>query len=122
MSYPTPQITFISYREQSTPSATPRQKTIHCCSEHSEYDPASGARVVSGPAPQPLLAIILEYDSTTDGLYAAGTLGADIYEVFFARYELKLELDYGSGRARRYVTSSSIVTELSSFSKQQVRC
>src|SRR6476619_7433553 len=28
MSYPTPQITFISYRERSTPSATARQKTI----------------------------------------------------------------------------------------------
>jgi Rieske Fe-S protein len=63
------------------------QKMIHCCSEHSEYDPASGARVVSGPAPQPLLTINLEYDSMADGLYATGTLGADTYEVFFAKYD-----------------------------------
>jgi arsenite oxidase small subunit len=122
MTYPTPQISFISYRAQSTASAAARQKTIHCCSEHSDYDPAAGARVVNGPAPQPLLAILLEYDPTSDGLYATGTLGEDIYSAFFAKYELKLELDYGRGRARRHVTSSSIVTELSTFSKQQVRC
>jgi Cu-Zn family superoxide dismutase len=98
MTYPAPQISFISYRAQSTASAVARQQTIHCCSERGEYDPAAGARVVNGPAPQPL-AILLEYDSTSDGLYAKGTLGGDMYGAFFAKYELKLELDYGSGRA-----------------------
>ena len=49
---------------------------IHCCSEHSEYDPATGARVLGGPAPQPLSAILLEHDKSNDYLYAVGTLGA----------------------------------------------
>lgn len=52
MSYPTPQISFISYREQSTAAGAARPNTIHCCSEHSEYDPAAGGKVLGGPAPQ----------------------------------------------------------------------
>jgi Rieske Fe-S protein len=122
MTYPTPQISFISYRVQSTAPGVARMNTIHCCSEHSEYDPASGARVLGGPAPQPLVAILLDYDAPTDGLYAAGTLGADMYAAFFAKYHVRLELDYGSGRAEQLVTTSSVVTEMSKFCKQQVRC
>ncbi|MDB5863347.1 MAG: (2Fe-2S)-binding protein [Betaproteobacteria bacterium] len=122
MTYPTRQISFISYRERSTAGAAAKLNTIHCCSEHSEYDPASGARVLSGPAPQPLAAILLEYEPATDGLYAVGTLGGDMYNAFFAKYEMKLELDYGSGRARRRVDGVSVVAELGNFCKQQVRC
>ena len=122
MTYPTRQISFISYRERSTAGAAARLNTIHCCSEHSEYDPASGARVVSGPAPQPLPSIVLEYDAASDGLHATGTLGGDLYNAFFSKYELRLELDYGGGRARQRAEDVSVVTELASFCKQQVRC
>src|SRR5262245_9605537 len=92
LSYPTPQITFISYRDQSTASAAMRPNVIHCCSEHSEYDPASGARVVGGPAPQPLSAILLEYDARTDGLAAVGTLGGELFNAFFDKFEFRLAL------------------------------
>lgn len=124
MTYPTRQISFISYRERSSAPAAAgaRVNTIHCCSEHSEYDPASGARVLSGPAPQPLAAILLEYDAATDGLNAIGTLGADIYNAFFAKYQMKLDLDHGGARARQSVGSETAVSELSSYCKQQVRC
>ena len=122
MTYPTRQISFISYRERQAGSGPSRLNTIHCCSEHSEYDPASGARVVSGPAPQPLSAILLEHERTTDMLYAVGIVGADLYEAFFDKYGLKLELDYGNGRARQSVAGSTVVAELANFCKQQVRC
>jgi Rieske Fe-S protein len=122
MTYPTRQISFISYRERSTAGAAARLNTIHCCSEHSEYDPASGARVLSGPAPQPLPAILLEHDPATDGLHAVGALGGDLYNAFFAKYEVRLELEHGGGRARARVEDVSVVSELSSFCKQQVRC
>ena len=122
LTYPTRQISFISYRGGSGGSEISKPNTIHCCSEHSQYDPASGARVVNGPAPQPLAAILLEHDPASDGLYALGTLGGELFNAFFSKYELKLEIDYGSGRARRRVGTQTVVTELTSFCKQQVRC
>ena len=62
LAYPTKEISFISYRTEK--SARNRHgNVIHCCAEHSQYDPAEGARVLAGPAPQPLAAILLEYDA-----------------------------------------------------------
>lgn len=122
MTYPTRQISFISYRETSTASGTMRPNTIHCCSEHSEYDPASGARVVGGPARQPLSAILLEHDPSSDALYAIGTLGGEMFNAFFAKYEFRLALDYGSEKARQRVAGRTALVELAQFCKQQVRC
>jgi Rieske Fe-S protein len=121
MSYPTPQISFISYREKSTASGVMRANTIHCCSEHSEYDPAAGAKVVGGPAPQPLAAILLEHDLASDELHAVGTLGGEMFNEFFAKYEFRLALDNG-GAARRAVQGNAVVTELENYCKQQVKC
>ena len=122
MSYPTPQISFISYREKSTASGVMRANTIHCCSEHSEYDPAAGAKVVGGPALQPLAAILLEYDAKSDALYAIGTLGGELFNAFFTKYEFKLAIDYGGSKTRQPVDGRAVVQELQQFCKQQVRC
>jgi len=122
LAYPTPQISFISYREKSTASRLMRAKMIHCCAEHSEYDPASGARVVGGPAPQPLCAILLEYDGKDDTLAAIGTLGGEMFDTFFAKFAFKLALDYGADKAQRRVADHTVVKPLREFCKQQVRC
>lgn len=122
LTYPTRQISFISYRDASSASPVSRPNTIHCCSEHSQYDPASGARVLKGPAPQPLSAILLEYEPASDGLYALGTLGGELFNAFFEKYALRLELDYGTGKPRQRVGAQTLLTELESFCKQQVRC
>ena len=122
MTYPTRQISFISYRDTSSASPISKANTIHCCSEHSQYDPASGARVLKGPAPQPLSTILLDYEPSTDGLYAVGTLGGELFNAFFAKYELRLELDYGSGRARQRTGRETLISDLASVCKQQVRC
>lgn len=122
LAYPTPQITFISYRDQSTASKLMRPNAIHCCAEHSEYDPTAGGKVLGGPAPQPLCAILLEYDAAEDGLYAVGALGGELFDAFFAKYEFRLALDYGAGKARRPVGGRAPVVELERFSRQQVRC
>ncbi|HET9664124.1 MAG TPA: (2Fe-2S)-binding protein [Burkholderiales bacterium] len=122
MTYPTRQISFISYRDRSTASRISKPNTIHCCSEHSEYDPAAGGRVLGGPAPQPLSAILLEHDAASDALYAVGTLGGEMFNAFFEKFEFKLALDYGTDRARRRVSGDTPVTTLQSFCKQQVKC
>ncbi|MBI2312250.1 MAG: twin-arginine translocation signal domain-containing protein [Betaproteobacteria bacterium] len=123
LAYPTRQISFISYRDGKTASPTARAHMIHCCAEHSEYDPARGATVVSGPAKQPLAAILLEYDTGRDEIHAVGTLGGELFNKFFEKYDFKLALDHGSAaRARGLVDGGAVVSELSSFCRQQVTC
>ena len=57
--YPTPSISFIGLR--SGGRGEPAQ-VIHCCGDNSRYDPQQGGRVIDGPAPQPLAAVLLEWD------------------------------------------------------------
>jgi Rieske Fe-S protein len=122
LSYPTRQISFISYRNSPGPAKITHSNVIHCCSEHSEYDPATGARVLGGPAPQPLSAILLEHDTANDGLYAVGTLGGEMFDAFFAKYEFRLALEYGDKRARAPVAGDTVVAELQNYCRQQVQC
>lgn len=122
--YPTPQLSFISFRKGkalhgSTPSAG--EDLIHCCADHSQYDPARGAQVLGGPAEQPLCAVLLEHDSRADTLTAYATLGGELFEAFFQKYAMKLSLDVGP-RARNPVAGRSVVRELEKFCRNPVRC
>jgi Rieske Fe-S protein len=120
MAYPTREISFISYRVEK--SARNRVgNVIHCCAEHSQYDPAEGARVVAGPAPQPLAAILLEHDAASDELAAVGTLGGEMFNQFFAKYGFRLELDNGAA-ARRESAATCVVETLEGYCRQQVKC
>src|SRR3954467_7599854 len=94
MTYPTKQVSFIGYRNDPSPVAGPG-KVITCCSDRSVYDPASGARVVSGPAPQPLATIILEHDPRNDEIFAVGTFGGEMFTEFFRKYDFRLQLEMG---------------------------
>lgn len=120
LTYPTREISFISYRGEKS-AGSKLSRVIHCCSEHSQYDPAEGAKVVAGPAPQPLAAILLDYDPKSDGLYAVGTLGGELFNEFFSKYEFRLAVDHG-GQARSAVGGSCIVSELTEYCRQQVKC
>jgi Rieske Fe-S protein len=120
LTYPTPEISFISYRAEKT-SGNRHAQVIHCCSEHSQYDPADGGRVLAGPAPQPLAAILLDYDRGTDELYAIGTVGGEVFADFFAKYEMRLALQHGD-RARTAVQDTAVVRALEAYCKQQVKC
>jgi Rieske Fe-S protein len=120
LTYPTKDISFISYRAEK--SARNRfGSVIHCCSEHSQYDPAQGARVVAGPAPQPLAAILLEWDAGTDQIYALGTLGGEMFNEFFDKYAFKLQMELGNG-ARDAAGSACVVRPLADYCRQQVKC
>jgi Rieske iron-sulfur protein SoxL2 len=52
---------------------------IHCDCHGSTYDPYKGAAVLTGPTVRPLPAVLLEWDSTTDYLYAIGAIGVATY-------------------------------------------
>jgi len=118
--YPTRDISFISYRPEKTPG-NKLASVIHCCSEHSQYDPAEGARVLAGPAPQPLAAILLEHDPAADELYATGTLGGELFQAFFEKYAFKLTLELGNA-AHQPVAGACRVQELENYCRQQVKC
>jgi len=119
LSYPTRDISFISFRAE-TSARNPHAAVIHCCSEHSQYDPAQGAKVVAGPAPQPLAAILLEHDSSSDEIHAVGTLGGEMFNDFFQKYAFKLALEHRSPKVP--VAGSCVVQPLANYCKQQVRC
>lgn len=120
LAYPTREVSFIKY--QARASSTSDARVIHCCADHSVYDPAGGARVMSGPAPQPLAAILLEHDAATDELIATGTQGAEQFEPFFRKYEFKLAMEYGQGRVRQLTTQQATVRELTQYCRQTIEC
>ena len=120
LTYPTKQVSFIGYRHE--PSAVaPQGKVITCCSDRSVYDPAAGARVVSGPAPQPLCAILLEHDPKTGDVYAVGTFGGEMFAEFFRRFQFRLQLEMGD-RMRSAVEGTTVVKALESYSTQWAKC
>ncbi|HVE51295.1 MAG TPA: (2Fe-2S)-binding protein [Casimicrobiaceae bacterium] len=120
LAYPTREVSFIRYQKDR--STTSDGKVIHCCADHSVYDPSRGARVVSGPAPQPLAGILLEHDAATDELYALGTIGAEQFDAFFAKYEVKLGFEYGPQKAKARVGDATVVHELTSYCKTTIAC
>jgi arsenite oxidase small subunit len=120
LTYPTKQVSFIGYREAPSPVA-PQGKVITCCSDRSVYDPASGAKVLSGPAPQPLAAILLEHDPKTDQLHAVGTFGGEMFNEFFRRFQFRLQLEAGP-RAKSEVEGTAVVKPLEVYSTQWAQC
>ena len=122
--YPTKELSFISFRpgkalRPDTPNAG--EDLIHCCADHSQYDPRQGAKVLAGPAEQPLCAILLEHDTRQDTLTAHATLGGELFNEFFQKYEFKLGLEVGP-RAKETVAQRAVVRELEQFCRNPVRC
>jgi len=128
MTYPARSVSFINYRHRPTPfvnedkTVVKRAHIIYCCSENSVYDAADGARVLGGPAPQPLAAIDLEYDSDTGQLHATGTDGGELFERFFDKFGFHLALEYGVSDIRQRVTGTAEVVRLDDYTRNQVLC
>jgi arsenite oxidase small subunit len=118
--YPTKEVSFISFRKTRAQRGV-QDQLIHCCADHSQYDPARGAEVLSGPAPQPLCAVLLTYDARADTLTAYATLGGELFDEFFRKYEMKLSLDLGP-KAKNAVTGQAVVRELDKFCRNRIQC
>lgn len=118
--YPTRDVSFISFRKGRAQRGV-QDGLIHCCAEHSQYDPARGAQVLSGPAKQPLCAVLLAHDARTDSLTAYATLGGELFDQFFRKYEMKLSLDVGP-KAKNAVAGQAVVKQLDEFCRNPIRC
>ena len=127
MTHPAPSVSFINYREgqvsyrDKADAAQTATGVIYCCSEKSVFDPARGAQVLGGPAPQPLATILLEHDPASDGLTAAGTAGGALFERFFRKFGTRLMLTHGA-RYRAPVTGATPARPLAAYSANQVFC
>ena len=128
MTHPARAVTFINYRheevgyEDAGRQRTRREGVIYCCSERSVYDPARGARVLGGPAPQPLAAIALSHAPEDDTLHATGTFGGEMYEQFFEKFRFRLELEFETSDLRRRVSGHSTVMAIEEYSSTRVLC
>jgi arsenite oxidase small subunit len=120
LAYPTPQVSFIGFRASAS-AASARGKVITCCADKSVYDPAAGAKVMSGPAPQPLATILLEHDTATDEIYAVGTFGGERFNEFFAKYDFKLKMEMGD-KAKDETKTVAVVKDLANYSAQTAQC
>jgi arsenite oxidase small subunit len=116
--YPTAAISFIGLRSGGRGEPA---HVIHCCGDNSRYDPLHGARVIDGPAPQPLAAVLLEWDPASDQLHAVGTRGGEMFDAFFEKYAMKLELETGSG-ARKLSGARTVLQPAASYSRQWRSC
>jgi Rieske Fe-S protein len=128
MTYPTPTVSFIKYRHEEANSAASgrmparRGGVIRCCSEGSEYDPADGARVLGGPAPQPLAAVELDYNEDGGTLTAVGIHGGDMFDRFFEEFGFQLALQHRISDITKPVGKMSRVWPLSEYSENLRRC
>ena len=128
MSHPSKSVSFINYRHEDVSFRDKDKNTVHrpgviyCCSEKSVYDPSHGARVLGGPAPQPLAAIALEHDEKTGEIYASGTCGGELYRKFFEAFAFRLALEYGTSDIQRKVFGTSTVMSIEEYSATQMLC
>ncbi len=126
MSHPSPVVSFIGYREdlpiklKETGGDLPNSGVIQCCSEYSVYDPANGAKVVSGPAPQPLAAIDLEVRENR--LYAKGVYGGTLFSEFIEKFGSRVEMELGVSDVAKNISGQSIVWDADRFTRQRIRC
>lgn len=118
--FPTREVSFISFRKTRAQRGV-QDALIHCCAEHSQYDPARGAEVLAGPARQPLCAVLLSHDPRVDSLTAYATLGGELFDEFFKKYAAKLSLDVGP-RAHDPVNGKTVVYPLEKFCRNPIQC
>lgn len=128
MSYPAREVSFINYRHETVSfkdkdsQPAERAQVIYCCSEKSVYDPSDGARVLGGPAPQPLAAILLEHRPKDGTLYATGTYGGEMFEKFLKDFSFRLMLEIKSSNIREEVKKTVTVVPMANYCRTRIMC
>lgn len=128
MSHPAKEISFINYRHDPVSffskqgKSEERARVISCCSERSVYDPVDGARVLAGPASQPLAAIALEFDESNGGLYATGSYGGDMYDRFFDKFGFRAAIEHKVNNPQKLADDKTVVQKVADYSGQIIKC
>lgn len=94
---------------------------IKCCSEYSLYDPAVGARVLSGPAPQPLAGIELEIEDSGQ-IIATGCFGGTLFEPFLDQFGFRLAIEHRVTDPATVCGPTATAWLPEQWSDQQIHC
>jgi arsenite oxidase small subunit len=121
MAHPSRVISYIDYRPELHEGGAD-SGIISCCAEGSAYDPRRGGRVLSGPAEQPLASILLEHDLDEDALFAAGTLGGEMFDRYFQEFGHRLMLEYPRETPDSWMEGVAPVQTLETFTRSVVHC
>lgn len=121
LSYPTPQTSVLRYAASGSALAGNPGRIV-CCAHGSVFDPADGARKVSGPAPGPLVPVRLAHDPASDGLTATGTVDEKFFQRFFDAYKGDLIERFGPGVYRQEVGQTTQAVPLSRYSSLVATC
>ncbi len=128
MSHPAKEISFINYRHEPISFIShegknvERNGVISCCSERSVYDPRQGAKVLAGPAPQPLAAIELQIDEGTGELFATASYGGDMYDKFFDKFGFRAAIEHRLDDPRQQTGKTAAVHKVTEYSSQTIKC
>lgn len=128
MTHPAKSVSFINYRSEiinytnSDDKRAEGRHLIYCCSERSVYDARDGARVLGGPANQPLAAIGLKYNREDESLIATGTFGGEMFEQFFDKFTSRLQLEYRVTDVSTEVGETTRVQAMEEFTRSRVLC
>jgi len=128
LTHPVRSVSFINYRHEPVSfrdnkvDRKKRGQVIFCCSEKSVYDPTDGARVLGGPAPQPLAAVRLEEDRGTGALFATGVYGGTLFNEYFQRFQHRLVLEYGTDDIRQIVAASTTLIPAAEYCRNRILC
>ena len=128
MTHPARDVSFINYRHGRVRYRDPDDRmregsgVIYCCSEKSVYDPADGARVLGGPAKQPLATILLQSEPASGALFALGTIGGEMYDTFFEKFAFRLALEHETSNIRRRIGATSVVMGIEAYSRTIMQC
>lgn len=121
LTYPNRRLSVLRYAARGSELAGAPCRIV-CCAHGSVFDPADGARRVSGPAPAALVPVRLTYDAASDGLSATGTVADKFLQRFFGVYKGELIEDFGPGAYRRSVGAQTRTVTLSEYSKLISAC
>lgn len=119
LTHPTPETSFISYVAKGGKTMATKEDSVIVCSSHmSAFRSKEGAKVVAGPAPQPLASIFLEVDKEGN-IFASAVLGSNKFMDYFKSYKPELKLYYGGKRkAKKSVKEQAKTVALRQFSKE----
>lgn len=127
MSHPAKPVSHLNFRPEektffnSEGEKTTHSQLIYCCSEHSVYDPSNGARVLSGPASQPLAAIELKVNAN-DEILAVGSYGGNMYDVFLEKFGFRQAMEQGVSDPATLSGAHATAIPAADYSSLQILC